>query len=164
MLRAAFALLVLLASATATFAAEEILQYRSEVKVETSGAYLVTETIRVNVQGIEITRGIYRDLPTRYKSPGGGSVKVGFNLLGAELDGRDVPTKLERMSNGVRIRIGDPDTLVSHGSHTYRIRYTVRRAAGFFKDHDELYWNVTGVGWGFPIDRASATPICRDSR
>ncbi|MGH6785100.1 MAG: DUF2207 domain-containing protein, partial [Sphingomicrobium sp.] len=24
-------------------------------------------------------------------------------------------------------------------------------------DYDELYWNVTGNGWGFPIDRASAT-------
>jgi hypothetical protein len=27
---------------------------------------------------------------------------------------------------------------------------------GFFADHDELYWNVTGVNWEFPIDSASA--------
>jgi uncharacterized protein (TIGR04222 family) len=27
---------------------------------------------------------------------------------------------------------------------------------GFFDEHDELYWNVTGLGWEFPIDRASA--------
>ena len=27
---------------------------------------------------------------------------------------------------------------------------------GFFKDFDELYWNVTGNGWTFPIDRAEA--------
>ena len=27
---------------------------------------------------------------------------------------------------------------------------------GFFADHDELYWNVTGNGWDFEIDRATA--------
>ena len=30
---------------------------------------------------------------------------------------------------------------------------------GYFADHDELYWNVTGNGWGFPIDRASARVV-----
>jgi hypothetical protein len=28
---------------------------------------------------------------------------------------------------------------------------------GYFEDHDELYWNVTGFDWAFPIDRGSAT-------
>jgi hypothetical protein len=28
---------------------------------------------------------------------------------------------------------------------------------GYFEDHDELYWNVTGFGWAFPIDRGTAT-------
>jgi hypothetical protein len=28
---------------------------------------------------------------------------------------------------------------------------------GFFAEHDELYWNVTGFDWAFPIDTASAT-------
>jgi uncharacterized membrane protein len=28
---------------------------------------------------------------------------------------------------------------------------------GFFEEHDELYWNVTGNRWAFPIDEASAT-------
>ncbi|MEE8463326.1 MAG: DUF2207 domain-containing protein, partial [Gammaproteobacteria bacterium] len=28
---------------------------------------------------------------------------------------------------------------------------------GFFDDKDELYWNVTGSEWNFPIDKASAT-------
>ena len=28
---------------------------------------------------------------------------------------------------------------------------------GFFEEHDELYWNVTGFDWVFPIDKASAT-------
>src|SRR5262249_21179039 len=28
---------------------------------------------------------------------------------------------------------------------------------GFFQDHDELFWNVTGNGWIFQIDQASAS-------
>ena len=31
------------------------------------------------------------------------------------------------------------------------------RQIGFFDNYDELYWNVTGNGWIFPIDKASAT-------
>ena len=30
---------------------------------------------------------------------------------------------------------------------------------GFFKDHDELYWNVTGNNWDFPIDAVRATVL-----
>ena len=35
-------------------------------------------------------------------------------------------------------------------------RYRTARQLGYFDDHDELYWNVTGNGWGFVIDKASA--------
>ena len=38
-----------------------------------------------------------------------------------------------------------------------RGRYRTDRQIGYFEDHDELYWNVTGNGWGFFIDQASAT-------
>ncbi|MBW0145177.1 DUF2207 domain-containing protein [Sphingomicrobium clamense] len=151
------AFLTLFASPAA--AQERIQSFHSNLDIEEDGTLTVTETIRVMVEGRQIRRGIFRDLPTRYELPNGGNAKVGFTFLDASLDGRDVPTKLERMSNGVRIRIGDPDVLVSHGSHAYRIRYSVRRAVGHFEDKpmDELWWNVTGDGWAFRIDKASAT-------
>jgi len=57
----------------------------------------------------------------------------------------------------VRVRIGDADTFIPSGQHVYTITYQTNRQLGFFKDHDELYWNVTGNGWGFPIEKASAT-------
>ena len=45
------------------------------------------------------------------------------------------------------------------GEHRYSIRYRATRQLGLFKDYDELYWNVTGNGWVFPIDaRRSAHP------
>ena len=42
--------------------------------------------------------------------------------------------------------------------HTYTIKYKpTRTVLGFFEKHDEIYWNVTGNEWDFPIDEASAT-------
>jgi len=37
------------------------------------------------------------------------------------------------------------------------LRYHSTRQLGFFDDYDEIYWNVTGTGWIFPIDHASAS-------
>src|SRR5262249_34520953 len=58
---------------------------------------------------------------------------------------------------GKRIYLGDPKALVARGRHVYSITYTTNRQLGFFKDHDELFWNATGNGWDFNIDHATAT-------
>lgn len=55
--------------------------------------------------------------------------------------------------------MGDKDVRISPGVHTYKLTYRVGRELGFFEDHDELYWNVTGNEWAFPIDSASATVL-----
>lgn len=39
---------------------------------------------------------------------------------------------------------------------TVVIRYRVADALRFFEDHDELYWNITGDEWPYPIGRARA--------
>jgi uncharacterized membrane protein YgcG len=57
----------------------------------------------------------------------------------------------------VRTYFGQSDRFIDPGNHTYRFRYRASRMLGFFEDHDELYWNVTGFDWAFPIDRGSAT-------
>ena len=62
-----------------------------------------------------------------------------------------------KLSNGLRIYMGKSSEIVPPGEHTYELTYTVDREIGFFPDHDELYWNVTGNGWIFPIQEASAT-------
>jgi hypothetical protein len=60
------------------------------------------------------------------------------------------------MANGVRVRIGDPNVTLGRGRHEYEIRYRTARQLGFFRDRDELYWNVNGTGWAFAFDRLSA--------
>jgi hypothetical protein len=45
---------------------------------------------------------------------------------------------------------------LERGTHVYEITYRTTRQLGFFDDFDELYWNATGNGWTFAIDRAAA--------
>ncbi len=46
---------------------------------------------------------------------------------------------------------------MSPGPHVYQIHYRADRELGRFEKFDELYWNVTGNGWIFPIDAAEVT-------
>jgi len=132
---------------------ERIISYISDVTVAPDASLHVVETIRVQAEGQNIRHGIYRDFPTQYER-NGRNVRVGFNVENVELDGQPVNFARESLSNGVRIRIGDADSEVGQGEHSYVIRYTTTRQLGFFPDYDELYWNATGTDWMFPIDVA----------
>jgi hypothetical protein len=132
---------------------ERILSYRSDIAVRADGALDVTETIRVNAEGAEIRHGIYRDFPTVYYRDGR-RIRVGFEVAGVTRDGRPERYRVSAFGNGMRITIGDENAFVERGQHSYAIRYTTTRQLGFFQGYDELYWNVTGNGWAFPIDDA----------
>jgi len=153
----AFMVLALLAGASAVSAqSERILNFKSFIKVHPDASMTVTEDISVQAYGQEIKRGIIRDFPTTYRDRLGNTVTVGFKVEDPLRDGRPEPYHTENVSNGVKIKIGQKDVFLKAGVYTYTIRYRVDRELGFFKDFDELYWNVTGNGWTFAIDRAEA--------
>lgn len=137
-------------------AAEEILSFESRIAVLVDGSLEVTESIRVRVEGNEIRRGIYRDFPTLYRGVWGLRVEVPFQVEGVERDGRAEPWRQERRGNGVRVYFGSSGVMLPHGETTYVFRYKTSRQLGFFDGYDELYWNVTGSGWAFPVLSASA--------
>jgi uncharacterized membrane protein YgcG len=83
-------------------------------------------------------------------------VKMGFQVREILRDGKPEPFRTEPVSNGIRIYIGKQDIFLQPGIYTYTITYQTNRQLGFFQDFDELYWNVTGNGWTFPIDAAEA--------
>ncbi|MCO6388349.1 DUF2207 domain-containing protein [Aliihoeflea sp. 40Bstr573] len=148
--------LVLLALAAGAFAQEEITSFRADIELAADGTMQVTETITVNAEGNQIRRGIFRDFPLRFEDEAGRLREVDFDILSVTRDGDDEPHATERGSGIVRIRIGDADTLLAPGLHTYEITYETGRQIRFFDTHDELYWNVTGNGWDFPIRDAVA--------
>jgi len=138
---------------------ERILSFDSTIVVAHDGTLEVREAIRVNAEGDDIRRGIYRDFPTTYPAGDGRQIVVGFAFESATRDGVEEPWRIEQRGNGVRIYLGNPNATLPHGEHRYEIVYRTDRQMGFFADHDELYWNVTGNGWSFPIDRATARVI-----
>lgn len=136
---------------------ERILDFNSEIVINQDASMMVTETIKVISTGDQIKHGIYRDFPTQYRDEYGNRVVVEFEVTNVLRDGQPEPFHINDQSNGKRVYIGQEDTLLNPGEHIYAITYRTNRQLGFFADHDELFWNVTGNGWVFPIDRASAT-------
>ncbi len=157
MMRHLFLAIMILGSAVVTSADERILKYHSDIVVNEDGSMDVTEEITVRSEATRIRRGIYRDFPTDYKDRLGNRVRIGFDVQFVRRDGRNENYRVERQANGVRIYAGRESVFLDPGVYTYEIGYRTTHMLGFFDDHDELYWNVTGNGWDFPIDEASAT-------
>ncbi len=155
-LQSFFAILLLLISSATSQAEERILSYHSDISIEPDGSMLVEEHIRVQAEGRKIKRGIYRDFPTKYRDSHNNNYQVKFELLEIGRNGASEPYHTKQLSNGIRIYIGNKDRFIEHGEHTYTIIYRTDRQLGFFEKFDELYWNVTGNGWDFPIDKATA--------
>ncbi|KMY67173.1 hypothetical protein AAU61_13060 [Desulfocarbo indianensis] len=135
---------------------ERILEFTSQIKIQPDASLIVTETIKVQAEGRQIKRGIVREFPTVYKGRGGQTTKVGFSLRGVLKDGRSEPYHTERVSNGVKIYMGRKEALLEPGVYTYQLTYWTDRQIGYFKDYDELYWNVTGNDWRLTIEKARA--------
>ncbi|MBI5639929.1 MAG: DUF2207 domain-containing protein [Nitrospirae bacterium] len=142
---------------TAAEAVERILLFHSDITVHQDASMTVTETIRVKAEGEKINHGIYRDFPVRYSDLLGNSYTVEFSVTEVLKDGSSEPYHIDSVDNGQRVYIGSRDVTIPPGEYAYTITYRTDRQIGFFHDYDELYWNVTGNGWEFPIDKASAS-------
>lgn len=117
----------------------------------------VTETITVNAENNQINHGIFRDFPLHFTDAAGRRRSVDFDMVSVQRDGDNEPWHTESISGGIRIYAGSADVTVTPGRHQYVFTYRTNRQIRYFDDHDELYWNVTGNGWIFPIRLATAT-------
>lgn len=138
------------------WAAEVIQSFDAEVRVMPDGVLEVTETIRVRAEGEQIKRGIFRDFPLTYVDADGRSRRVTFELQEVTRDGRPEPHHTRANDRGIRIYAGDADVFLSSGIYTYQFSYRTSRQIRFFPEHTELFWNVTGNEWAFPIEAVSA--------
>ncbi|MEM7618718.1 MAG: DUF2207 domain-containing protein [Pseudomonadota bacterium] len=138
--------------------AEEVIEkFVTEIQVEQSGDILVTETIAVFVEGNKIKRGIYRDLPKYREGAEGGRLKVKYDILSITRDGQPENYFKERHSYYTRYYFGRENYFLPTGSpYTYEINYRVPKQVFYFGDYDEIYWNMTGNDWDFPIEKAKA--------
>ncbi|MBK9301612.1 MAG: DUF2207 domain-containing protein [Bacteroidetes bacterium] len=141
---------------------DRIISFDSKIIIDSIGNLKVTETIVIVNFNDEsgnsnntIKRGITRDFPTLYTNAAGLISSVSFKLIAIRRNGESENFRTERLRNGVRVFCGNQNVFLEEGLHTYIIEYTTAKQLKFHKTFDELYWNVTGNGWGFSIDKAS---------
>ena len=130
------------------FANEVIHSFDSLIQVQTDGSMIVTETITVHHEGIKIRRGIYRDLPTKKGER--------YELIGVRRNGYREPSFVEKRSGYYRINTGDDRYLHHPDTSVFEIQYRVWNLPKSYNGYDEVYWNVTGNEWAFPIESVSA--------
>ena len=151
------ALLLSLIGPLSASAEEFIKSYHADIAVRPDASLHVTETITVNAEGRDIRRGIFRDFPLFARDADGKVVRVDFDLSSVTRDGEPEAFHTESISGGIRIYAGDENVWLDNGLHTYEITYDTSRWIARYDDQDELYWNVNGTGWQFPVREVSAT-------
>ena len=149
------AVFCILSGVEVTEAREAFNRFDAEILINENSSVEVTEEILVNVENIDINRGIIRSLPVEYRDGKGNSTELKLEIKDIKLDGQDIPWSSVRAGINVDVKIGDPNKIISRGLHTFLIKYRIERHIGFFENHDELYWNVTGKDFTFPVLEAS---------
>jgi hypothetical protein len=152
---AALAALFALAPQLPAESAERILDMSVTAAVQSSAWVRITEDIKIQVDGSDIKHGIIRSIPTSYTDETGKSRLTQFRLISALIDGKRAGSKVTKTVDGVEIRIGSPSRTISKGVHTFSLTYDTLGWLLFHDGFDELYWNVTGTDWPYPIDHAS---------
>lgn len=106
----------------------------------------------------QVKHGIFRYIPYLLRS--GADVKITRISDISIVDEFDNPIQFVQNTQNefVAFKIGDPHSTFQ-GKKTYVIRYRVSQALERFTTHDELYWDITGEGWEFPIRSSRASII-----
>lgn len=135
---------------------EKIYSFDSRIEVLMNGDLDIVETIKVRLEGIQIKRGIFRAIPNTYQSKLGSKFKVDFEVKEITRDGITENFRTEKKNGFYYIYLGNEDVFLTPGDYTYTIHYVTNKQVGFYKDFDEVYWNVNGTEWDFEIDSVSA--------
>ncbi len=137
-------------------------EFDAVLEVGADGVLDVTERIMVSFKGE--WNGVRRDLLLRHNTAQGRSVRLDVDM-GEVTDsaGRPLTVEEESQDGVLTLRIYVPDN--RDATRQVVIRYRVSNAIRFFYadsdagELDELYWNVTGSNWEWPIGRARARVV-----
>ena len=135
---------------------ERILSFKSTIVVDKNAAITVTEKIKVIAKGEKIRRGIFRSLPET-RNLNNRKFRVKYSIIAVKRDGLPEDYQVQKDNGYENIYIGNKDRFLPVGIYEYEIVYLAENQIGFFDKYDELYWNVNGNAWDFPVDTISAT-------
>jgi hypothetical protein len=131
----------------------QIRNFHSELVVMPDSSLDVTETIQVNFIGA--WNGIYRTIPVEYPGPGGFNYSLFLTDISAS-EANNPALKIDRIREGANLNLKIYVPGAQDSTHTVLLHYRVKNGLRYFEDHDELYWNVTGIDWTVPLGNASA--------
>jgi uncharacterized membrane protein YgcG len=134
---------------------EQILSFDTLAHFNVDGSMEVRESIKVLSLGQEIRRGIFRTLPLTWYRQDGKIFNVDYQIKQVLRDGEPEPFSLVQAVEALTVRIGSPGYTLKPGIYNYEIRYQIANHFSRFDGWDELYWNVTGNDWSYPIGQAS---------
>lgn len=157
------AILIVSAFSVAHAENEQILGFYSQVHVNTDASVDVSEQITVYANGGKIIHGIMRQLPLHYKDSYGINQRTDYKVTSVLLNDKPSAYFTKRSNSQLIIYIGSADITLAPGIYVYVINYHVNNVINFLNDADEIYWNVTGNNWIFPIVKARADIILPNS-
>ena len=137
--------------------AEDIKDYTVKLNINKNGTVNVSEKINYDFGDLE-KHGIYRTIPTIRTNEDGKKYQLDVSNISVTDENNNsyqYQTSYQGSNNDLSLKIGDPDHTIT-GLHIYIIDYTIRGDITYFSDHDELYWNVTGVDWDVQIQNVTA--------
>jgi len=150
-------LLMLVASPFIARAEERVLSFDVTAAMQSDGAMIVTERIRVNIERKLIRQGITHAFPIKEVYDGRKLRHYGFELVSVTLNGKPVNYYQTTRGKATSMAIGKAGVAAPLGENTYEIVYRTTGHVRPMKDRDEIYYNVMFPDWEFPVDRVSFT-------
>ncbi|MGH7819326.1 MAG: DUF2207 domain-containing protein, partial [Candidatus Binatia bacterium] len=145
--------LAILAPRTSSARSIVLERFDAAIQVRADATIGVEETLRLRFSGS--WNGIVRSIPVGYRTPRGFDYRLLLDRVHVTDDlGNRLRTEESRRHHR-EIKIWVPGA--NDAARTVVLRYRVRNALRFLPGGDELYWNVTGDEWEFPIGSASAS-------
>ncbi len=130
---------------------ERVRYWDVDLQILADGTVRVTEKITVWAQRGQFQNGIYRDLGGDYFDLYSGMQLAEINILSASINGVPANFRVDDVSEGTRVHIGEGSTALGPGQHDFELHYEipqrVQTALG-----SSLDWLLDG-DWQVPVDK-----------
>jgi hypothetical protein len=144
-------------------AREHIPYFLASYTILPTGLIQVREDITVVADGKKLKNGFIRMLRKDTVSRANVHKKIDFQLISVELNGQEVPHRLEEIGKYIYIKPQKPYELPS-GVYTYTFQYLMDRKLWYYPDFSEFYVDVTGSYLNLLITSANAIVSVPDGK
>lgn len=134
-----------------TAQAEKIESVAVDATLNDSGRLTVKETVRIDTSG-GARQSLIRVIPTSINAHG---VRQSFDVKVkgvVDAEGHKVPFTAKQHGDGISVKIGTAGS--ANAVKQFTLRYDVRKACNFQKQHPQLVFPFTGHEWPFLIEKA----------